>query len=121
MCPGFVGEMRAVAMKLHTREQAPKEGGTEAPKRAQAVRMNSLLAFVAMSLPCVDQACLNMVPAAIGQPPPAVEDSNCYHQQLRTAVYRPRQQQMLQSLILHTLLFIQPLILSFLLRKGSTR
>lgn len=36
---GFVGEMRAVAMKLHTREQAPKEGGVEAPKRAQAVRI----------------------------------------------------------------------------------
>lgn len=33
---GFVGEMRAVAMKLHTREQAPKEGGVEAPKRTQA-------------------------------------------------------------------------------------
>lgn len=32
---GFVGEMRAVAMKLHTREQAPKEGGTDAPKRNQ--------------------------------------------------------------------------------------
>eukprot|EP00775_Hariotina_reticulata_P008943 gene8943-9120_t len=30
---GFVGEMRAVAMKLHTREQAPKEGGIEAPKK----------------------------------------------------------------------------------------
>lgn len=29
--------MRAVAMKLHTREQAPKEGGQEAPKRTQAV------------------------------------------------------------------------------------
>lgn len=31
---GFVGEMRAVAMKLHTKEQAPKEGGIEAPKPA---------------------------------------------------------------------------------------
>jgi hypothetical protein len=35
---GFVGEMRAVAMKLHTREQAPKEGGIESPKPKQAVR-----------------------------------------------------------------------------------
>jgi hypothetical protein len=34
---GFIGEMRAVAMKLHTREQAPKEG--EAPsKPMKAVR-----------------------------------------------------------------------------------
>jgi heme oxygenase (biliverdin-producing, ferredoxin) len=32
---GFVGEMRKVAMKLHTREQAPKEGGTDAPKPPQ--------------------------------------------------------------------------------------
>lgn len=32
---GFVGEMRAVAMKLHTREQAPKEGGIESPKPKQ--------------------------------------------------------------------------------------
>eukprot|EP00879_Flechtneria_rotunda_P010934 GHRR01011425.1.p1 GENE.GHRR01011425.1~~GHRR01011425.1.p1 ORF type:complete len:268 (+),score=57.00 GHRR01011425.1:50-853(+) len=30
---GFVGEMRRVAMKLHTKEQAPKEGGIEAPKQ----------------------------------------------------------------------------------------
>eukprot|EP00877_Chromochloris_zofingiensis_P007725 jgi/Chrzof1/3205/Cz12g15230.t1_HO[v5.2] len=29
---GFVGEMRKVAMKLHTRDQAPKEGGKEASK-----------------------------------------------------------------------------------------
>jgi len=29
---GFVGEMRAIAMKLHTREQAPKEGKQPAPK-----------------------------------------------------------------------------------------
>lgn len=36
---GFVGEMRAVAMKLHTREQAPKEGGIEAPKRNKPVSM----------------------------------------------------------------------------------
>lgn len=39
---GFVGEMRAVAMKLHTREQAPKEGGTDAPKRQQAVSAPAL-------------------------------------------------------------------------------
>lgn len=30
---GFVGEMRAIAMKMHTKEQAPKEGGIEAPKK----------------------------------------------------------------------------------------
>jgi hypothetical protein len=30
--------MRAVAMKLHTKEQAPKEGGVEAPKPQRAVR-----------------------------------------------------------------------------------
>jgi heme oxygenase len=28
--------MRQVAMKLHTREQAPKEGGTDAPPKQQA-------------------------------------------------------------------------------------
>ncbi len=30
---GFIAEMRKVAMKLHTKEQAPKEGGKEAPKQ----------------------------------------------------------------------------------------
>ncbi|KXZ53880.1 hypothetical protein GPECTOR_6g798 [Gonium pectorale] len=30
---GFVAEMRKVAMKLHTKEQAPKEGQKEAPKQ----------------------------------------------------------------------------------------
>jgi hypothetical protein len=30
---GFVGDMRRIAMSLHTREQAPKEGGTEAPPK----------------------------------------------------------------------------------------
>ncbi|KIZ03427.1 heme oxygenase [Monoraphidium neglectum] len=30
---GFIGEMRAVAMKLHTRDQAPKEGGQKASPR----------------------------------------------------------------------------------------
>lgn len=29
---GFINEMRMVAMKLHTREQAPKEGAKEVPK-----------------------------------------------------------------------------------------
>ena len=29
---GFLGELRSYAMKLHTREQAPKEGQAEAPK-----------------------------------------------------------------------------------------
>lgn len=33
---GFINEMRKVAMKLHTREQAPKEGGTAAPAKPQA-------------------------------------------------------------------------------------
>jgi hypothetical protein len=37
LAAGFVGEMRAVAMKLHTKEQAPKEGGIEAPKPVKAV------------------------------------------------------------------------------------
>lgn len=32
---GFVNEMRKVAMKLHTKEQAPKEGQQEAPKRKE--------------------------------------------------------------------------------------
>ncbi|EFJ47062.1 hypothetical protein VOLCADRAFT_92469 [Volvox carteri f. nagariensis] len=30
---GFIAEMRKVAMKLHTKEQAPKEGGKEVPKQ----------------------------------------------------------------------------------------
>lgn len=30
---GFINEMRIVAMKLHTRDQAPKEGQQEAPKQ----------------------------------------------------------------------------------------
>jgi hypothetical protein len=30
---GFIGEMRAVAMKLHTRDQAPKEGGQKASEK----------------------------------------------------------------------------------------
>ena len=30
---GFVEEMRFVAMKLHTKDQAPKEGGKEAAKQ----------------------------------------------------------------------------------------
>lgn len=33
---GFVAEMRKVAMKLHTKDQAPKEGGQETPKPQQA-------------------------------------------------------------------------------------
>ena len=32
---GFVEEMRIVAMKLHTREQAPKEGEKEAKEQAE--------------------------------------------------------------------------------------
>jgi hypothetical protein len=36
---GFIGEMRAVAMKLHTRDQAPAEGGQKAsPKPMPTVR-----------------------------------------------------------------------------------
>jgi len=34
---GFIGEMRAVAMKLHTRDQAPKEGKQEAQRPMSAV------------------------------------------------------------------------------------
>lgn len=30
---GFIAEMRKVAMKLHTKDQAPKEGEKEAPKQ----------------------------------------------------------------------------------------
>lgn len=51
---GFVGEMRTVAMKLHTREQAPKEGGVEAPKRNKPVRRSSVGRLV--WLPCVSAA-----------------------------------------------------------------
>ncbi|PNH11075.1 Heme oxygenase 3, chloroplastic, partial [Tetrabaena socialis] len=29
---GFIAEMRKVAMKLHTKDQSPKEGGKDAPK-----------------------------------------------------------------------------------------
>lgn len=48
---GFVGEMRAVAMKLHTKEQAPKEGGIEAPKpvKAWAPTLQGYLQFLAES------------------------------------------------------------------------
>jgi hypothetical protein len=34
---GFIAEMRTVAMKLHTKEQAPKEG--EAPRKAESKPM----------------------------------------------------------------------------------
>mmetsp|Transcript_13341 Transcript_13341/g.32593 ORF Transcript_13341/g.32593 Transcript_13341/m.32593 type:complete len:273 (-) Transcript_13341:586-1404(-) len=33
---GFINEMRMVAMKLHTKDQAPKEGGKEAAPKPQA-------------------------------------------------------------------------------------
>eukprot|EP00882_Tetradesmus_deserticola_P004021 GHRQ01004248.1.p1 GENE.GHRQ01004248.1~~GHRQ01004248.1.p1 ORF type:complete len:263 (+),score=79.28 GHRQ01004248.1:105-893(+) len=48
---GFVGEMRAVAMKLHTKEQAPKEGGIKAPKpvTAWAPTLKGYLQFLAES------------------------------------------------------------------------
>jgi hypothetical protein len=36
---GFIAEMRTVAMKLHTKDQAPKEGGQEPPKPQQVVRI----------------------------------------------------------------------------------
>jgi hypothetical protein len=36
---GFIGEMRAVAMKLHTREQAPKEGKQESKQPMSAVSL----------------------------------------------------------------------------------
>jgi hypothetical protein len=35
---GFVKEMRTVAMKLHTREQAPKEGQQQDAPKPKAVR-----------------------------------------------------------------------------------
>ena len=41
---GFVNEMRKVAMKLHTREQAPKEGQQEAAPRPKAVSVPGTLA-----------------------------------------------------------------------------
>ena len=38
---GFVEEMRFVAMKLHTKDQAPKEGGKEAaPQPFQKVNLH---------------------------------------------------------------------------------
>jgi len=48
---GFVGEMRKVAMKLHTKEQAPKEGKAENPKPAQkfAPTREGYLRFLAES------------------------------------------------------------------------
>jgi hypothetical protein len=42
--PGFINEMRKVAMKLHTKEQAPKEGGKAAPAQPQAVRAHDAAA-----------------------------------------------------------------------------
>ncbi len=42
---GFVEEMRFVAMKLHTREQAPKEGKQEAPQPITKVQSTSALGF----------------------------------------------------------------------------
>ena len=40
---GFVEEMRFVAMKLHTKDQAPKEGGKEAaPQPFQKVDFHRL-------------------------------------------------------------------------------
>ena len=42
MDTGFVEEMRFVAMKLHTKDQAPKEGGKEAaPQPFQKVLTSS--------------------------------------------------------------------------------
>ena len=44
--PGFVEEMRFVAMKLHTKDQAPKEGGKEAaPQPFQKVLYGLLTVF----------------------------------------------------------------------------
>ena len=41
LAAGFVEEMRFVAMKLHTKDQAPKEGGKEAAKQPfQQVRQS---------------------------------------------------------------------------------
>lgn len=47
---GFIAEMRKVAMKLHTKEQAPREGGVEAPKpQAWAPTREGYLRFLAES------------------------------------------------------------------------
>jgi hypothetical protein len=47
--------MRAVAMKLHTKEQAPKEGGIEAPKPVKAVRAFHLQQPSANGLPAFNK------------------------------------------------------------------
>lgn len=49
--------MRAIAMKLHTKEQAPKEGGVAAPKRNKPVCYSF-----------GQQACANGVDPAVWQP-----------------------------------------------------
>lgn len=36
---GFINEMRMVAMKLHTKEQAPKEGQAQAAPKPKTVRV----------------------------------------------------------------------------------
>jgi len=47
---GFINEMRRVAMKLHTKDQAPKEGGVEAPKpRVWAPTLKGYLRFLTES------------------------------------------------------------------------
>jgi len=43
MLTGFVNEMRMVAMKLHTREQAPKEGQQQAAPQPKAVSISKPL------------------------------------------------------------------------------
>ena len=37
-CAGFIAEMRMVAMKLHSKDQSPKEGGKTAVKEVAPVR-----------------------------------------------------------------------------------
>lgn len=74
VCPGFVGEMRAVAMKLHTREQAPKEGKVEAPKQTVRHAWEMVYGLAAQSywgrscyLLCTDQLPHNCYPVVAPQ------------------------------------------------------
>lgn len=46
--------MRAVAMKLHTKEQAPKEGGIEAPKRKPVSDNRTIVSAMMVKLAAAD-------------------------------------------------------------------
>lgn len=52
---GFINQMRMVAMKLHTKEQAPKEGGQEAPPKPQVVSAAQARAQVPVPRPLQDR------------------------------------------------------------------